>query len=389
MSLDLTNTEIAFKGMDDFDLKHSYLLFKCLSYSPIVKLGPKLASMAMKAQLPVKGLIKKTFFKQFCGGESIADCQATIDRLKAQGVGTILDYSAEGFATEESFNKTLKETLLTIDAASRSDAIPFCVFKPTGIGSSDLMAKASQKKSLTADEKAKLEKLCDRLTQICAKAHSSKVQVFMDAEEAAIQGFLDEQYLRLASLFNQDKAILFTTAQMYRKDRLDYLRDLSTKAQRLQFKVGVKLVRGAYWEKETALAREKGLPSPLFAEKKDTDRAYDDAIYFTTEHLDIFSVCAGTHNEFSTALLAKRVEDLRLKPKDPRISFAQLLGMSDHLTYNLAAMGYNAAKYVPYGPVQEVLPYLSRRAEENASIKGQTGRELQLLRQEMLRRRKG
>jgi proline dehydrogenase len=386
LPLDFNNTEIAFAGLSDGQLRQALCLFQMFSLQSVVNYGPALASIGLKARLPIKGLIKKTFYRQFCGGESIEDCHQTIERLARRKVGTILDFASEGVASAEQFAKTVAETNANLDYAARKRFVPFCVFKPTGIACLDLMARASEGTALSNEDEKEIKNARQRIQELCHKAFTVKVPLMIDAEETWIQPFIDQEYLAMARTYNKEKPYIFNTVQMYRHDRLDYLKDLAKIAQKENFKVGIKLVRGAYWDKETARATELGLPSPLFATKPETDAAYDAAVTFITDHLDIFSICAGTHNEFSTNLLASRMRARTMPLGEAQCSFAQLLGMSDHLTYNLAHAGFLTAKYVPYGPVADVIPYLGRRAQENSSVKGQTSREVLLVKKELNRR---
>lgn len=384
--LDIFNTETAFADLSDRQLRQSYWLFKALGFAPLSHYGPKLASFSLQARLPVKSLIRATIFKQFCGGETTKQCLQRAAELGKKGVGTILDYATEGAASEWSFDRTQTETLTNISMAQKNNNIPFCVFKPTGIAPFAIMEKAAINGQFSPHEEQQLAAAKERFTKICQHAAEANVQIFVDAEETWIQPFVDEVIEDLMQKHNRKAAIIFTTAQMYRRDRLGYLQNLADKAKANGFKVGVKLVRGAYLEKESQRAATLGLESPIFSSKKETDLAYNDAVRFMLENLDTFSICLATHNEESTLLMADEMTRRQISRDDPRISFAQLLGMGDHLTFNLASAGFNAAKYVPYGKLQEVIPYLGRRAQENSSIKGQTSRELELLTREMKRR---
>ena len=386
--LDFQDTKVAFSRLSDRELDRAYMVFKLLSVQPVVQFGPHLASAALRWRLPVARLIKASFFSQFCGGESIDECKALVTKLSKSQVYSILDYASEGFSEEADFDKTLEETLQSIAFAARHrDSVPFCVFKPTGICSLELMTKASSGKALDAKEEESLELARRRFRRLCKAASKASVRLFVDAEESWIQPYVDELILEMMALYNKERAIVFTTAQMYRTDRLSYLKNLHKQAEKKGFIIGVKLVRGAYLEKETHRAKELSIENPVFSRKEDTDHSFDSGLRFIMSHLEQFEICAGTHNEKSSLLMARLIEKNNLQRSDNRCHFAQLLGMSDHITYNLAAAGFRACKYVPYGPLREVLPYLARRAHENSSVRGQTSRELSLLGAERARRR--
>jgi proline dehydrogenase len=387
--LDFTNTEIAFGPKKPKDLKRAYWLFKVVSYPWIVKLGKRLTPLLLKLRFPIKGLIKATIFRQFCGGETIEECTERIDELGKFGVGTILDYSVEGKTSDEDFEHTAQIIISTIEKAKNSENIPFAVFKVTGIGRFDLLEIASEEKT-TANEQVlhEIGAVKERFERICTAAAQHGVRLFIDAEETWIQPVLDAWTWEMMCRYNQERAIIYNTVQMYRHDRLDFLQRQLAQVQAAGIVYGVKLVRGAYMEKERARAAAMGYPSPIQPDKASTDRDYNDALKFIVENQQHFAVCAGSHNEESSMLLTELMAQNQLKPGNERFYFAQLLGMSDHISYNLSNAGYKVAKYVPFGPVKEVLPYLLRRADENTSVAGQTGRELGLISSE-LRRRKG
>ncbi|MFM7216661.1 MAG: proline dehydrogenase family protein, partial [Bacteroidota bacterium] len=322
-----------------------------------------------------------------CGGEDIDGCNRTIQELHRFGIGTILDYSVEGSESESDFDATHSEILATIKRAHGDTAIPFCVFKPTGIGRFALLEKKNSGRDFDAAESAEYDRFVHRLENICSTAHQFGVPVFVDAEESWIQDVIDSLVLEMMRRFNKQKAIVYNTVQLYRHDRLGYLRNLLESARSSGFKVGVKLVRGAYMEKERLRAKSLGYQSPIQPDKSATDRDYDLALQLCLQHLDFTSIVAGTHNESSSAQLVDLMKKNGLSPEHPGIWFSQLYGMSDHISFNLAKAGFNVCKYVPYGPVKAVLPYLIRRAQENTSVKGQTGRELSLIESEMRRRR--
>lgn len=388
MALDFSNTEIAFRGKTDKNLKKAYYLFKMVANPKLVNFGSWATTIAFKMYLPVIGLIKKTIFNQFCGGETIDECSTKIKELHANNVGTILDYSLEGKESDADLDKTTAEIIKTIERAKADNAIPFSVFKPTGISKFSLLEKANAGIDKLSDEDmADYEKVKLRMHKICSKARELNVPVFIDAEDSWIQDAIDTLAEGMIFLYNAEAPIVYNTIQLYRWDRLDYLKNLHKKAQEKGVKVGVKLVRGAYMEKERARASEKGYKDPIQPNKEATDRDYNLALEYCIQNISDFGVCAGSHNETSALYLAELIDQYGLEKNDPRIYFAQLLGMSDHISFNLSFNNYNVAKYVPYGPVKEVMPYLIRRAQENTSVAGQTGRELSLIIEERNRRK--
>jgi proline dehydrogenase len=381
------NTEIAFQSKSDQDLNRAYWLFKIVGSPSMVKLGKWGTNAALSAGLPIKGLIKKTIFKQFCGGESIDDCQDAIELLNKYGIGTILDYSVEGKTSEEDFDETVNEIIRTIEKAKGNPAIPFAVFKVTGISRFAILEKANNPTTkLTDTEEAELGGVIERINQICSAGHKAGVPVFIDAEETWIQDTIDSITLDMMRKYNTQKTIVYNTLQMYRHDRIEYLQRMMDLSEKENFHYGVKLVRGAYMEKERLRATQNGYPSPIQPDKNSCDTDFNKALAIICEHIDHAALCAGSHNEKSAIVLAELMEKYSIEPNDSRIYFAQLLGMSDHISYNMAYHGYNVAKYVPYGPIKEVMPYLLRRADENTSVAGQTGRELNLIIKERKRR---
>lgn len=386
--LSFENTEIAFKSKSDKDLKKAYSLFKLIGKPSLVKMGKPLTNFALKIGLPIKGIIKSTIFNQFCGGESIEDCKHKIDELHRFHVGTILDYSVEGKTEENSFDETTQEIIRTVEKAHEiPHAIPFAVFKVTGIARFGLLERLNDPKTeLTKDEKLEFQRLLERVDHICKRGFELDVPIFIDAEDSWIQDTIDRLSVAMMAKYNQKRALIYNTYQMYRNDRIDFLHKCIAQAKVGGYHYGIKLVRGAYMEKERERAQKMGYPSPINPDKSATDKEYNEGLRIITENLDILALCAGTHNEESSLYLVKRIKELGLEKNDPRVYFAQLLGMSDHISFNLANDGYNVVKYVPYGPVKEVMPYLLRRAEENTSVAGQTGRELSLLSKEKKRR---
>ncbi|MEO6883240.1 MAG: proline dehydrogenase family protein [Bacteroidia bacterium] len=382
------NTEIAFSGKTATDLNRSYWLFKMVSNMRLVKIGKSLTTFAINFHLPIKSIIKATIFKQFCGGETIAECDHTIEVLQKYKVGTILDYSVEGKKSEKDLEATTLETIATIEKAKNNSGIPFCVFKVTGIARFDLLEKYETENGLTESEKKDFEIIKNRVKRICKAAFEASVSIFIDAEESWIQKAIDDLADEMMALYNHEKAIIYNTFQLYRTDRLNFLKRSLENARSKNYFLGAKLVRGAYMEKERLRAAQKNSISPIHENKINADKDYDAALSFCVENIASISFCAGTHNEKSSMYLAQLMQEKGITLSDKRIYFSQLFGMSDHISFNLANGGYNVAKYVPYGPVKEVLPYLIRRAQENTSVKGQTGRELGLIIKEKARRKK-
>ncbi len=385
--LSFNNTEVAFSGKTNKDLNRSYWLFKMVPNPTFVTIGKFLRNLAIQLQFPIKWIIKPTIFKQFCGGEIIPECDKTINDLGRFKIGTILDYSVEGKKNEHDFDSCADETIATIEKAQKNKSIPFCVFKVTGLARFDLLAKVTADQTLTATEQHEFGRIQHRIDHICKAAHDAGVPVFIDAEESWIQKAIDDLANKMMTVYNIQKPIVYNTFQLYRKDRLAYLKHSFDIAQKENYYLGAKLVRGAYMEKERARALEKGYSSPIQDTKENTDADYDSALLFCAKHIDKIAICAGTHNENSSMFLAQVMKENNIVNENKHIYFSQLYGMSDHISYNLSNAGYNVAKYVPYGPVNEVLPYLIRRAQENTSVKGQTGRELSLIIKEKERRK--
>ncbi|MCB9170854.1 MAG: proline dehydrogenase family protein [Flavobacteriales bacterium] len=383
---DLQDTATAFAHQSNGDLRRAYWLFRMVGNPAISKVGKVLSQMALFLHLPVKGLIKGTIFRQFCGGETIAESLHKAEELRRSGIGTILDHSVEGQDEEDELDATVTEVLRTIQVARERGDIPFCVFKPTGVSRTELLMDMSAGKVLGPAEQAEWQRVEDRMDRLCQAAVEARVPLLIDAEESWLQPAIDRLVEHMMARYNGERAWIFHTIQLYRHDRLTYLRALHERAGTAHFHIGMKLVRGAYMEKERERAAEQGYPSPIHPNKEAVDKDYDAAIAFCVANRDRVRMMAGTHNERSCLYLAGLMDDEGIDRSDERFWFAQLLGMSDHISYNLAAAGYRVAKYVPYGPVREVLPYLIRRAEENTSVAGQTGRELALIRKERLRR---
>lgn len=385
-TLDFNNTEIAFRNKSDKDLQKSYWMFKMVANSTLIKLGTPITNFSLNIGLPIQGIIRNTIYKQFCGGESIAGCDAAIADLGSQHVTTILDYSVEGEETEASFDATCAEILRTVEYATKQPLISFCVFKPTGVGRFDLLAKIDAKQELTSVEREEFARLMDRCDRICKACHAADLPVLVDAEHSWIQDTIDDIARMLMEKYNKEKPIVYNTYQLYRHDKLASLKADFAYASTQKFHLGAKIVRGAYMEIERERAKEKGYSSPIQPDKKASDDDYDKAILFCLDHIDHIGLMAGTHNEASSRQLASEMDLRGISRNHTHIFFAQLLGMSDNLSFNLAAAGYNVAKYMPYGPVKSVMPYLFRRAQENTSVGGQTGRELSLIIKERKRR---
>lgn len=384
------NTHIAFEYKSDKELRKAYWLFKLVGSPTLVKVGKWLTHFALKTHLPVKGMIKKTIFQQFCGGETISECGPTTQKLSKYGVKSILDYSVEGQTSEKNFEATTLEIIATIKEAKNKADIPLAVFKVSGVARFDILEKFNDENYQgTAEEMKSFAGVKERVHRICQAAFDNQVPVMIDAEESWIQDGIDKLAAEMMLQFNKDKSFVYNTLQMYRHDRLDFFKKELKVAQNKGVKYAVKLVRGAYMEKERDRAAKMGYPSPINATKADSDNLYNAALDFAIENLENCAVVAGTHNEESSLYLTELMHKFNIAKNDDRVYFAQLLGMSDHISFNLSAAGYNVAKYVPYGPVREVVPYLIRRAEENTSAAGQTSRELRLIQQEKQRRKQG
>ena len=380
------DTRIAFEAKTDGELRQMYALFAAMNNGSLVKMGSGLMQSALKIGFPgTRFLIKHSIFKQFCGGETIQECKPVIAELGRYRIGTILDYSVEGAGDDRSFDRTRDEILATIALAATTPNIPFSVFKVTGLMPTILLEKTQAGTTLNPAEQAAFERGQARLDALCASAHQHGVRLFVDAEESWFQQTIDDLAEAMMRQYNQERAIVWNTYQLYRHDRLEALQAAHQRAGQSYY-LGVKLVRGAYMEKEARVARQRGLPTPINPSKQATDDLYDEALRYCVQHVDRISLCAGTHNEASSLLLTQLMAQAGLPPQDERVWFAQLYGMSDNLSYNLAHAGYRTAKYVPYGPVGAVMPYLLRRANENTAIAGQSSREFLLIQKELRRR---
>ena len=385
--VDFNNTKIAFRSKSNADLKRARMLFQVMASPAMVNVGSFFANLSLKLHLPIEGIVRKTIYKQFVGGESIEQCEATINLLYKFKIGTILDYSREGKDEEAELDHTRDEILKTIVKAKDNKAIPFCVFKPTGMGRFSLLEKvAEHPDDLTQEEKEEYNRFVQRVDAVCKAAYESGTPILVDAEETWIQEPVDNVVDAMMAKYNKEDFIVFNTLQMYRHDRLEFLEKSHQKALTGGYKLGIKLVRGAYMEKERERAEKMGYPSPIYPNKAATDKGYNDAQRYCMKHLDNIAVLSGTHNEQSMYELVELVDKYGIARDDNRVWFSQLLGMSDHISFNLANHGYNVVKYVPYGPVRDVMPYLIRRTQENTAVAGQTTRELALIMKELKRR---
>jgi proline dehydrogenase len=381
------NTRIAFSLKKDSELERAYFLFKMIANEPLVRIGTAMTNFAIKAHLPVEGLIRATVFDHFCGGVSEDDCIPVINKMYEKRVSSVLDYSVEGKEDEAQFDAAFDMTIKLLDFVKEKDAIPFAVFKPTGFGRIDLYEKIGNNIKLTHDESEEWGRVVSRYNKVCALAKEKDVKLLIDAEESWMQCAADDLITEMMRKYNTEKAIVFNTLQMYRWDRLDYLKSLHKEANEKEFYVGLKLVRGAYMEKENERAKLNGYKSPICVNKIATDKNFNDGVEFMLKNSDRLSLFSGTHNEESSYLVMKLMQDNNISLNSDKVWFGQLYGMSDHITYNLSETGYNVAKYLPFGPVKDVMPYLIRRAEENTSVAGQTTRELNLLKEERKRRK--
>ena len=380
------NTEIAFKNKSLFDLLRTYFIFKIISFPRLVSISKYILLLFLKIRLPIKFLIKHSIFKQFCGGENEDDCKVTIDNLMSSNIYSILDYSVEGLVSNESFENTVSRTLNLIKL-NTSNNFPFIVFKPTAIGEFKLYEKVSLNMKLSKNEVVEWASVINRYNLICDCALRNNVSVLIDAEESWIQTSVDEIFENLVVKYNSTRATVYNTVQAYRVDRLDYIKHLQKKFNSNSVNIGIKLVRGAYMEKERERSNKLNYPSPIHNTKNETDTCFNTCMNYMFDNIDLFSIFIGTHNEDSNALAINNIKKHNLNINDEKVWFSQLYGMSDHISYNLSFNGYKVAKYLPFGPVKDVIPYLLRRADENTSIEGQTSRELSLFSKELNRRR--
>lgn len=381
------NTEVAFKLKSDSELERAYFLFRMISREPLVRIGTAVTKFALNARLPVEGLIRSTVFDHFCGGVNEHDSMPTVDKLFEAGVYSVLDYSVEGKEEEKIFDATAAKVNELTEFAQNKKAMPFSVFKPTGFGKFEIFQKITEKESLNAEEQNQWKRITERFEEASKKAFACDVRLLIDSEHSWMQDAADQLCEEMMEKYNKEKPIVFNTLQLYRWDRFEYLKKEHQKAKEKGYKLGFKIVRGAYLEVENERAAEKNYPTPICKSKKATDDNFNEVMTYILENLEDISVFIGTHNEQSTYLAMELMEKLGIDKKDDRVWFGQLYGMSDHISFNLAELGYNVAKYVPFGPVKDVMPYLIRRAEENTSVAGQTTRELSLLKKERERRK--
>ncbi len=381
------NTEMAFVAKSDWQLKKAYWLFRVVNNNLMAKISTRAANFSLQMHLPVKGMIKATVFEHFCGGESIKESQHTVKILAKYKVGSILDYSVEGKNNEEAFDATLVETLKTIENAKGNKEIPYCVFKPTGMGSADLMEKIQLEQELSEEEKLSFDKIKNRYLALSQAAFDNDVRLLIDAEDSWYQETIDDLVYEMMEKFNKKRAIVFNTYQMYRWASLQNIKDAHAQSKEKGFVLGAKLVRGAYMENERERAGINGYEDPICTDKYATDKSYDEGLKYCVENIDNTELFNGSHNEYSNLYLTELMKKYKLNKDDSRIFFAQLYGMSDNISFVLGDAGYNVAKYVPYGPIKFVMPYLIRRAEENTSVEGQSSRELVLLKKEIVRRK--
>ena len=381
------NTEVAFALKSDSELERAYFLFNLIKIEPLVKIGTAVTKFALKSKLPVEGLIRSTVFDHFCGGVTEEDCMHNIDKMYSKQVHSVLDYSVEGKENEKQFDNAMNKVLKIINFAKEKNAIPFAVFKPTGFGRIALYQKVSENHKLNDEESKEWDRVIGRYNKVSSASYEKNIPLLIDAEESWMQKAVDDLIEKLMEEYNTEKTIVLTTIQAYRKDRMEYLIELHERAKSKGFKIGVKIVRGAYMEKERERAVKYGYADPICKDKSATDKNFDDILKYMFNNLNDISIFNGTHNEYSSYLFMDLIKKSNYDLSDPRLWFGQLYGMSDHISYNLAQGGFNVAKYLPFGPVKDVMPYLIRRAEENTSVAGQTNRELGLIKIEKKRRK--
>lgn len=385
--LNFQDTETAFADKTNAELREKYRLFKMMNSPFLTDFGTSAAQIGLRLGLPIKGLIKSTVFKQFCGGETIEECQPTIDKLGESNIGAILDYSVEGKSEEAVFDSTKNEIYRTVTRAKEDEAIPFAVFKVTGLARTELLEKVSSGRELFIGEQEEWDKAKRRVEEICEYAHLLEQPLFIDAEESWFQDAVDALAIAMMEKYNQEKPVIYNTIQLYRRDRLEFLKQSHEKAKADGYILAVKLVRGAYMEKERDRAAEMDYPSPIQPDKEATDRDFNAALEYCVANVETIAFVAGTHNEASVQKLVQLLNEHHLEPSHPHVNFSQLYGMSDNLSYVLAKNGYCVSKYLPYGPVKDTIPYLIRRAQENTSVVGQMSRELDLIDRELKRRK--
>ncbi len=381
------DTAVAFRYKSDSAIRKANFIFSLVNHPWISAIATSALKAALWLRLPVESIIRKTAFDHFCGGESIGKTEAVANLLGKYGVSVILDYSVEGEKSEAGFDHVMEETIRTIVKAGTAGNIPFSVFKVSGLASAELLQKVQNKETLNEEERLAFERIRNRIDRICKKASECKIPLLVDAEETWIQDTIDSIAYEMMARYNTERAIVFNTYQLYRKDSLKNLRDSYHMAVMHNYFLGAKIVRGAYMEKERERAESKGYPSPIHDDKEATDSAFNQALAFCIDNKQRIAVMCGSHNEYSNYYLTVLMEKHSMKNGENRVWFAQLYGMSDNITFSLAQAGYKVAKYLPYGPVRSVMPYLLRRAAENTSVAGQSSRELMLIRKEISRRK--
>ena len=383
-----SNTKEAFSLKSNFELNRAYFLFKIIGNQTVVKLMTSLTNFSLKFNLPVTPVIKATVFDHFCGGVSQEDCIPVIEKLYKKNVCSVLDFSTEGFINEIEFDNCLNKKLSIIDFIKNKNEVPFAVFKPTCLGSTDLFIKMSSGLALTDSENDSWSRVVDRFERVCEKAFSENVKILIDAEEVDVQKAIDDLAIVMMRKFNKSNPIVFNTVQLYRKDRLKYMRELLKNNKNKDIQFGLKLVRGAYMEKERKIAMNKGIESPICDSKTETDNNFNRGVDFVFDNLNRISFVCASHNEDSILKVMDIMKKRKIKHNDQRVWFGQLFGMSDNISFNLGQKKYNTFKILPFGSVKNLMPYLIRRAQENTSVRGQTGRELQLILNEKKRRKK-
>jgi proline dehydrogenase len=386
LDLSFDDTRNAFAYKTTAELRRGRLLFQSIQYPWLVSLGPRLVNFGLRNGLPIRGLLRRYFFDQFCGGTTLTEAENTIRKLAQSHVKTVLDYAVEGEKTEAGFDAVLAELVRVLEFGQQHQAVAFVASKLTGLGSSDIFTKLQASQALTAEEQQRHERFLQRVETLCQRAHDLGQPLYIDAEETWFQDVVDDVCEAMIVRFNRERPIVYTTIQFYRHDRLAYLQAFAERMAQAGAIPAVKIVRGAYIEKENARAAEKGYPTPMQPTKQATDDDFNRGLVYILERIDRFGLCIGSHNEYSCRLAAHWLEAHGLPRNHAHVYFSQLYGMSDHLSFNLAAAGFNVAKYLPYGPLEAAVPYLFRRAQENSSVNTQSNRELDLIRRELARR---
>ena len=383
----LDNTKNGFILKSNFELKKAYILFKVISSRTLTNLGKNLLELSLKLKLPVLFIVRATVFRQFCSGENLQESYETVKKLNKKNVKSYLHYSVEGLENEKTYDNSLNEVVKSIEFAASKDILDYTVFKPTAVASSVILNKVTEEKELSSFEKGLYIRIVDRFDIICKTAFENQIKILVDAEESWLQDAIDDIVLMMMIKYNTDNTIVYNTSQMYRHDRLKYLKELKKKSIENNFQIGIKLVRGAYIEKENRRAKKYNYKSPICESKHATDTNFNEGANFILSNLENFSLFCGSHNEKSIYNILDIMRESKMENNNPKIWFGQLYGMSDNISFNLAEEGYNVIKYLPFGPIKEVIPYLIRRAEENTSVKGQTSRELELIKKELKRRK--